>query len=632
MCGILGWVGKESVSPEAFHRCQQGLAALANRGPDGSRLEKGGDWVLGHTRLAILDLTDRAAQPMRDEAGRWIVFNGEIYNFKELRAELEGHGLRFESSGDTEVLLKALGHWGLDALTRLRGMFAFGWLDPARRELILARDRYGVKPLVWEKSSSGLRFASDLFALDAMAGGGREVDAEAARDYLMLGYVPTPRCIWRGPRKIRPGNFLRVRWQDGGGVEVEEHSYWKLAVAPRGGAGDGDRVDEEFAGRVREAVRLRLISDVPVGLLLSGGVDSSLVAAACAEMPDADVPSYTMGFADDASDERPFARRIASHLGLKHEEFLAEETDIAALFEDVWRGFDEPFADSSALPMMILCREIRKRVKVAVGGDGGDEVWCGYPWHRALARVENGFKWPWSLRRLAGWASGFAGTKWREQGNVFAAKDRLAAWATMKTGLTTESARHLPIAAEHISPRDLFVEAAAQVGDVADPVDWACRMDLATYLPDDLMVKADRASMRSGLELREPLLDHEFTRWGLGLPLAARFNAGKRQGKQAARRYLAQRLPREMVERPKQGFTPPLPVWLNGPLKGWRARALAELAEGNLHPLVLPGGCRSWEDCAAKLPDTHNQFLWRVVCFAGWKAARAPVMKATTPC
>jgi asparagine synthase (glutamine-hydrolysing) len=292
---------------------------------------------------------------------------------------------------------------------------------------------------------------------------------------------------------------------------------------------------------------------------------------------------------------------------------------VAALFEDVWHGFDEPFADSSTLPMLVLCREIRKRVKVAVGGDGGDEVWCGYPWHRALARVEEKFVWPFWLRRTAAAAGGLAGAKWREQGNVLATKDRLEAWAVMKTGLTDQTVQHVPVTAETLKPRDLFADAASWIGEAREAVDWGCRMDLATYLPDDLMVKADRASMRWGLELREPLLDHEFTRWGLGLPLSQRFNSRTREGKQPARRYLANRLPPQLMERRKQGFTPPLPVWLNGPLREWRRRALEELKDGKLQPLALPGDCQTWDECAAKLPDTHHQFLWRVICFAGWR-------------
>lgn len=624
MCGILGWAGGQCAAPETRARARAGLLALHNRGPDGARLEGGAEWLFGHTRLAILDLTDHAAQPMRDAQGRWLVFNGEIYNFRELRVELEGKGVRFQSTGDSEVLLHALAHWGIGALTRLRGMFAFGWIDPARRELILARDRYGVKPLAWERTTDGVRFASDLFALDAMAGGARSrtVDAEAARRYLLLGYVPAPRTIWTGVHKLRPGHYLRVRWQAARGAEIEERAYWSLKDVPPAGETADPLAPERFAAGVGEAVGLRLISDVPVGILLSGGIDSSLVAAACVEQSGARIPSFTMGFGDAGSDERPAARATADHLGLAHRDFLAEQVDIADVFADVWHGFDEPFADSSALPMLILCREIRRHVKVAIGGDGGDEVWGGYPWHRALQRAVPWFGLPAPLRRSAGRLLGRLGGSTGYKARVMAANDRLNALAVLKTGLSDDMAQWLPVPGEAPPVSEIFREGAEQVGDIPDPVDWAGRMDLVTYLPDDLMVKADRASMRSGLELREPLLDHEFTIWGLTQPIAQRYNPATGQGKLMARDYLAKRLPAEVLHRPKQGFTPPLREWLAGPLREIQRNAIASLEAGRMAPFTLPDRIGSWAECARRLEDRHNQFLWRIVCFHGWYSNR----------
>lgn len=624
MCGILGWVGGQCVAQETQSRARAGLKALQNRGPDGARIESGAEWIFGHTRLAILDLTDHAAQPMRDAQGRWLVFNGEIYNFRELRAELEREGARFQSTGDSEVLLHALGHWGVAGLVRLRGMFAFGWIDPARRELILARDRYGVKPLVWEATVDGVRFASDLFALDAMAGGprSRAVDVEAARRYLLLGYVPAPCTIWTGVRKLRPAHYLRVRWQAGGEAEVEERCYWSPKSVPSAGESADSLAPERFAAGVGEAVGLRLISDVPVGILLSGGIDSSLVAAACVEQSGTRVPSFTMGFGDTGSDERPAARATANHLGLAHRDFLAEKVDIAGAFADMWRGFDEPFADSSALPMLTLCREIRRHVKVAIGGDGGDEVWGGYPWHRALQRAMPWFGLSAPLRRSAGRLLGRLGGSAGYKARVMAANDRLGALAVLKTGLSDDMAQWLPLPGEASPISEIFREGAEQVGDIPDSVDWAGRMDLVTYLPDDLMVKADRASMRSGLELREPLLDHEFTRWGLTQPVALRYNPATGQGKLMARNYLSKRLPSEVLHRPKQGFTPPLREWLAGPLREIQCSAIASLEAGRMNPFTLPHRIGSWAECARRLEDRHNQFLWRLVCFHGWSSIR----------
>ena len=350
MCGLFGAVGAAHLNASARANADRALAALKNRGPDGARIEAGEDWLLGHTRLAIQDLSELAAQPMRGRRG-WLVFNGEIYNFRQIREALAADGITVRSTGDTEVLLAALEHWGAGVLPRLRGMFAFAWLDPAGKELLLARDRYGVKPLVWERREDGVAFASDLFGLDALAGATREVDPEQARQYMLLGYVPAPYTIWKGPRKLLPGHFLRVRWGDAGAPLIEETAYWSLADIKPVTAEAASDMAAGLPALLREAVSLRLISDVPVGLLLSGGIDSSLVGAVTAEIPGAKVPSFTMGFDDPASDERPAARAVAQALGLEHHEFAVESVDVATLFADLWRGFDEPFAR-----LLPLCR------------------------------------------------------------------------------------------------------------------------------------------------------------------------------------------------------------------------------------------------------------------------------------
>jgi asparagine synthase (glutamine-hydrolysing) len=600
------------------------LTALRPRGPDGSGFEVGEDWVLGHTRLAILDLTDLGAQPMRSKRGSWIVFNGEIYNFHELRDELAAEGVRIRSTGDTEVLLAALERWGTDALLKLRGMFAFGWLHPENKELILARDRYGVKPLVWERTADGVRFASDLFALDAMAGGAsqREIDPEQAREFLLHGCVPAPGTIWKGPRKLVPGNFLRVRWYDNAPPVIEESSYWTLRDVPQASTRSEVDAFDTLSKLLREAVELRLISDVPVGLLLSGGIDSSLIGAVCAEVPGAQVPTFTMGFDDPVADERPYARSVADLLQLPHEDFVADPADVVSVFGELWDSYDEPFADTSALPTVVLCREIRKRVKVVMGGDGGDEVWCGYPWHRALGKLDRLAWMPRLVRRFASAVVSLFGGKWRYFARVAAAPDRLSAWSVLRTGLSDELARFLPVDAASRPISESYRAAAERVGSVADSLDWACRMDLTSYLPDVLMVKGDRASMRVGLELREPLLDHQFTAAGLELASSYRFERKRQRGKTFARTYLARRLPPSLIDRGKRGFTPPLSVWLEGPLRKITERAIAALESGALYPLKLPVGVSSWTECAKILNDTNQQYLWRVICFWGWKNAR----------
>jgi asparagine synthase (glutamine-hydrolysing) len=620
MCGILGWIHPRLHDAASTRQCAQpALDALKSRGPDASSLSTGDGWLMGHTRLAILDLTPNGEQPMTDGRGHWLVFNGEVYNFRELRAELEGRGCTFKSTGDSEVVLHAMRVWGTDCLSRLRGMFAFGWLDERERRLILARDRYGVKPLAYESRSKEFRFGSDLFTLRMLPHVANEIDSEAVYLYLGYGYVPAPLSILRGVRKVRPGCFLEVRWDDPDKISLSERVYWSINSVPQQQDEKPERLQIDYEARVHQAVRYRLISDRAVGSLLSGGIDSTLVTAVCAEELNSEIPSFTMGFNEPTMDEAPFARAIAEKLCLRHKEFYATALEVVGVCAQIPHVYDEPFADPSALPMILLCQYVVESVTVALCGDGGDEALCGYPWHRALDRVERWRAVPWWLRRSAQLAAVMSATA-LYQSIVFGAREREDQWAALRTGLSPTMTRHLPVTEADAFPNfgEYVRQWSSELRDVRDPLDWACRIDLLTYLPDDLMVKADRASMSVGLELREPLLDHELTAWCLQLPTFQRFDRSTRTGKLPARAALAQRLPREMFERPKQGFTPPLHAWLRGPLRGLVETTLSRLARGELPPLCLPDSCRTWEECASRLNDRFDAFLWRVICFAQW--------------
>jgi asparagine synthase (glutamine-hydrolysing) len=621
MCGIIGWINPALTDPEAARRlAQPALKALAGRGPDGDWMECRAGWILGFTRLAILDLSERANQPMTDGRGGWLVYNGEIYNFKELRAELAAYGYEFRSTGDTEVLLYALRHWGAECLERLRGMFAFAWLDTERKELMLPRDRFGVKPLAYDLRNSEIRFASDLFALRSLPGAGRDVDPEAAYLYMGLGYVPAPYSILKGVHKVRPGHYLKVKF--GESLTAREHQYWSISPGANGhrDSQSANHHLEEYERRAVEAVRYRLISDVPVGSLLSGGIDSTLVTALCREQDDANIPSFTMGFDDPCMDEAPFARAIADRLGGAHHEFRIAERDVLDVWSGLWKVYDEPFADSSALPMVALSRLVKESVKVALCGDGGDEVFCGYPWHRAMDRLSASLAVPPRLRKYAAASVSGVAPSLRYKATVFGQSDRTAQWTTLRTGLDATTKRWLPVAEAENQPAfdDYFREWAEPLAGVSNPLEWACRMDLLTYLPDDLMVKSDRASMSVGLEMREPFLDHQLISWCLELPIAERYDSANRVSKLLPRAALRKRLPAPLIDRPKQGFTPPLGRWLDGPLRPFVQDALERLQKGSIAPLGLPAGIKSWRDCAAKLNDEHQQFLWRTVCFAEW--------------
>jgi asparagine synthase (glutamine-hydrolysing) len=500
-------------------------------------------------------------------------------------------------------------------------MFAFAWLDTEKRELILARDRYGVKPLAYDLRDDEIRFASDLFALRSLPGASHEVDPEAAYLYMGLGYVPAPHSILKGVRKVRPGHYLKVSWGEDR-LRAREHQYWSISPSA-----NGRRVSEstnhhleEYERQAVDAVRYRLISDVPVGSLLSGGIDSTLVTALCREQDDANIPSFTMGFEDPCMDEAPFARAIAECLGGDHQEFRITEDDVLKVWDGLWNVYDEPFADSSALPMVALSRLVKEKVKVALSGDGGDEVFCGYPWHRALGRLNGTLAVPSTLRRYAAASIIGVAPSLRYKASVFGQSDRVAQWSTLRTGLSPDTCRWLPVEEAGAQPAfdQYFRQWAEPLEKVSNPLEWACRMDLLTYLPDDLMVKSDRASMSVGLELREPLLDHKLTAWCLELPIAERYDSARRISKLLPRQALRKRLPAKLIDRPKQGFTPPLHKWLQGPLKPIVSDALERLKNGSIAPLGLPAGIKEWSDCSARLNDQHQQFLWRIVCFSNW--------------
>ena len=622
MCGILGWIDPALIDREAAIRmAEPALSGLRSRGPDDQRLEWGPGWILGHTRLAIIDLSRRSSQPMTDGRGLWLVYNGEIYNFRELRAELEAKGCQFVSDGDAEVLLQALRHWGLSCLERLRGMFAFALVDVERREIVLARDRYGVKPLAYEIRGRGIRFASDLRALRSLPNASREVDSESAYLYMALGYIPAPHTIHRGVRKVKPGHYVRIRWSDGGVDDVRELPYWSArALRDNGHSADSIKGDllGEFEQRVADAVRCRLISDVPVGTLLSGGIDSTLVTSFSRKLSRFPVPAFTMGFDDAGFDEAPFARAIAKELGGNHHEFQLTDSDLDGVWNQMWTAYDEPFADSSAIPMLFLSKRVASSVKVALTGDGGDETGCGYEWHEALNRLD-----PFGTDR-GGMPDSREERMARFRGRHRIPEqrtiDRAGIWSTLRSGLSDEMLGVLPLAdpLTYKPLSDYFREWSRDLADVEDCFSWAGAMDLLTYVPDDLMVKADRASMSVGLELRSPLLDHDLTAWLLRSPVSARFDQQRRVTKVLLRRSLESRVSATLLDRPKQGFTPPVQQWLAGPLAGQMADTLERLESGCLDPIVLPRGCISWRDCDPVLLDGNIDFLWRIISFSEW--------------
>ena len=534
MCGIAGQLVFPRADPAAARRMGE---ALSHRGPDGDGFADLGPLALSHRRLSIIDL-EGGAQPMR-HGKLCISFNGEIYNYRELRAELRGLGREFRTASDTEVILQGYEEYGEAVLPKLRGMFAFALWDGA--QLLLARDAFGEKPLVYAQHEGKLWFASEPQALKAGGAPLGGIDRAALSDYLELLYVPAPASIWSGVRKL-PAGCLMVCGEKG--VSVRR---WFTPPAPGSGAKKPSRI--AVRARLEEAVQLRLRSDVPVAALLSGGIDSSAVVALMTRAAGR-VRTFSVGFGE-ADDELPFARKIAQRFRTDHREIVvspraAEDTQAALL------ACGEPFGDSSIVPTLAVFREVaRSGCKVVLTGDGGDELFAGYDKYRRIRSLPHS--------RRAARAAELLGKVWRP--------GKRAAQALGSRG--AERARAL-IEVFSLEERRLLLHGAAQTARHAEAaprsdVDDALAFDLAVYLPDDLLYKVDTASMRFGVESRAPLLDVPLAE--VVVPPPYKHKLGRTQGKKLFRSAVSDLLPRDILSRPKRGFGSPVGAWLRGPLR-----------------------------------------------------------------
>jgi asparagine synthase (glutamine-hydrolysing) len=581
MCGITGIFDARSRREIDRATLQRMNESQHHRGPDevGTHVEPGVG--LGHRRLSIIDLST-GQQPLYNEDGSvCIVFNGEIYNYQELIPELVSLGHRFRTRSDTEVIVHAWEAWGERCVDRLRGMFAFALFDRNRETLFLARDRLGVKPLYYAHLSDGtVLFGSELKSLLAHGGLRRELDTCAVEEYFALGYVADPRTIFTGARKLPPGHTLAIRR----GVDVgSPRDYW----SPRFTGDlrlDADQAIAELQARLAESVRLRLISEVPLGAFLSGGVDSSAVVSAMARVSDEPVNTCSIAFSDPAFDESRYAEEVARRFGTRHHVDRVESDDFD-LIDTLARMYDEPFADSSAIPTYRVCELARRHVTVALSGDGGDELFAGYRRYRlhlAEERVRSTL--PLSLRRpifsllghaypKADWAPRYLRAK-----STFQSLGRTAVEGyfhgmsifreDMRRQLYTESFR---ARLGGYRALDVFQRHAA-TAETDDPLSLVQYLDLKTYLPCDINTKVDRASMAHSLEVREPLMDHPLAEWLGRLPSSLKMRGG--EGKWILKKAMEPCLPHEVMYRPKMGFAVPLARWFRGPLAS-RTRRLA---------------------------------------------------------
>ncbi len=622
MCGIvgrveLGGLDRGRVGP-AIDRA---LERLAPRGPDGGGTWFDGRCALGHRRLAIVDLSPAGAQPMLRD-GLAIVYNGMVYNFRSLRRELEAAGESFRSDSDTEVLLAGWRRWGPGLLPRLSGMFAFALWDGGTGELVLARDRFGKKPLLFRRAGGRLVFASDLVALQLADETRGSVDPDALGLYLALRYLPEPFAILEGVAKLPPGHLARF---SSAGLAI---SRW---YDPGREAGPAFEDETAAAGALRRtvdaAVAERLVADVPVGAFLSGGLDSAVVTASMVRAADR-VRTFTVGFegAPDYYEERPAARALARHLGTDHTEIPVSADDMRGVLDGVFDGLDEPFGDSSAVPQFIVSRETRRHVTVALSGDGGDEVFAGYRKYQGELYAERYRRLPARLRSrvieplIGALPEGKRGP-WLERARrlrrfvAHAAKDpaaRQAGWARNLSPAEL-SALLIPPAAGS-TPESIVAALRAQSG-AEDPINAMLAADMGLTLSGDMLVKVDRMGMAHALEVRCPLLDHRVVACAAAMP--GRFKLRPGAGKHILRLAFRDRLPAEALARPKKGFEVPVADWLRGPLADLARRAAdpARLRRQGLFRPELPA--RWIADLAGGRRDTSWQ-LWTLVAFQAW--------------
>jgi asparagine synthase (glutamine-hydrolysing) len=602
MCGLAGVLSPYD-APDV-----ESVAAmtrrLVHRGPDAGAVVCRGPLALGHRRLAVIDPESRSDQPLTDETGRYcIALNGEVYNFRELRRELEAAGARFRTQGDSEVLLEAYKRWGTDCLQRVNGMFAFAIWDGIGERLVLARDRLGEKPLYYAVAPDrSLLFASELKALLEHPSVSRAIDPEALSRYLTLGYVPGTSCIVRGVEKLRPGHLLVAT----PGEPPRSSAYWDLAACFRDKArfrGVGEAA-EALAELLDDSVRLRLVSDVPLGAFLSGGLDSAAVLAAMRRSSAGDATlAFSAGFREAGFDELPAAASTAASLGAAHETLLVEAPRAEELSELAYHA-DEPFGDTSAVALFALARFARRRVTVCLSGDGADELFGGYGTyladriHRATRLVPSPVLHAASRLLDAAVPVTHGKVDRREKAWRFTRGHRastLEAHAAWRCVFTREEAGAL--LSRDVPPPEPIDEAAVLAADVAGChyLDQAMYVDIKTWLPDDILVKLDRTTMAHSLEARAPFLDHRIVELAARLPVEMKVR--RFEGKAVLRLSQEGRVPRAVLSRPKRGFNSPVSRWISA---AEEPGAVPGLSEPALHDWVRP-------DAVAHLLREHRQ-------------------------
>ncbi len=644
MCGFTGFIDlRRQTSQDRLERLVQTMAdSVRHRGPD-----DGGVWAdaeagiaLGFRRLAIVDLTEAGHQPMMSADGRYVVvYNGEIYNAGELRSELGARGVCPRGHSDTEVMLEGFAIWGIEStLQRLIGMFAIALWDRRLRVLTLVRDRLGKKPLYWGRIGSTVFFGSQPKSFFAHPEWRPEIDRGSLALYLRFNNVPAPRSIFRGLAQLAPGSLVEMR--DG---ETKGRRYWSIADVARRGAADRADLDDDAAIEaldvlLRDAVRRRMVADVPLGAFLSGGIDSSTVVAMMQSQSTVPIKTFSIGFDEKRYDEAPHARAVARHLCTDHHELYIRPEDAIDVIPGLPESYDEPFADSSQIPTLLVSALARRHVTVSLSGDGGDELFAGYPRYMRgcelaaiISRVPRPIR-PWlrsAIRAVParGWdlvarllPAAIRPASVGVRAHKFAELIDAGGEESLYRGLMTHWQRPELVLTSGREPVDpIWTGALAQ--DTPDFLERMQLIDTLTYLPNDILTKIDRASMAVSLEARVPLLDHRVVEFAWRLPPRFRMRDGT--SKWILRQILYRYVPAELIERPKMGFGVPIDVWLRGRLRDWAEDLISERAleaDGLFHPKPIRA---CWEEHLSGRSDWQYP-LWVILMFQAWKRRWLP--------
>lgn len=636
MCGIAGWLGSPA-HDDPYEILGRMSGAISHRGPDdsGMYIDEETGVALGSRRLSIIDLSESGHQPMESSSGRYVItYNGEIYNYRSIRDDLEKIGCRFKGNSDTEVLLTACDRWGLEkTLDQAVGMFAFALWDRATRRLHLVKDRLGKKPLYFGWLGNSFAFASELKALRHHPNWTGRISPDALASYFRLGYVPTPLSIYEGIHKLEPGTIATTSLSD---RSVSKIVYWDAYKARENTKGDPAQTLEgaaaELSSLLHTAVSERLVSDVPLGAFLSGGIDSSTVVAIMQEVSSRPVKTFSIGFREAGYDESPHAEAVAAHLGTDHTSLIVSPSEASDVIPQLPAIFDEPFGDSSAIPTYLVSKLARRDVTVALSGDGGDELFGGYNRHRiirsvlrfqkvapqpvlkALTRTLTKVS-PHTLDRLGRRVAQIArrgavpefGSKVHKLAEILEYEDYRLLYERLVSNWQSPD--------EVVVGGGQVVSVAQEWPDLNDPLGEIMLRDLTTYLLDDILVKVDRASMAVGLEARCPLLDHRLVEFALRLPTDLKIRKGP--SKPILRKVLYDHVPRSLLERPKAGFAIPVGEWVKGPLRGW--------AEDLLNPnLIKSQGYLNSKKVAAVWSEhqqgrgNHQHRVWALLMFQSW--------------